>query len=55
MMNVVLDDATNKRYRDIAEGKTPKAKQTDLLWITPKRLGVLFGVCLVMTVIFNGI
>lgn len=53
-MNVQLDAETNQRYRDLAEGKTPKVKDTDILWITPKLLGVLFGVGLVMSFLFNG-
>lgn len=54
-MNEVLDEQTNQRYKAIAEGKDPKAVQTDILWITPRRLGILFGVCLVMTLLLNGV
>lgn len=50
-MNQVLDEQTQKRYQDIAEGKEPKAVVTDILWITPKRLGALFGGFLVVTVL----
>lgn len=52
-MNIRLDEAVNQRYRDMAEGKTPKAENTDILWITPHRLGLLFGVSLIITAIFN--
>lgn len=54
-MNDKLTDEANERYRGMAEGKKPTPAQTDILWITPKRLGALFGVCLVMTVMLNGI
>jgi hypothetical protein len=54
-MSNVIDDSVNERYRRMAEGKEPKAVSQDVLWITPRRLGMLFGVCLVMTVMFNGI
>lgn len=54
-MNQVLDEATQQRYQDIAEGKEPNALQQDILWITPWRLALLFGVMLVATVMFNGI
>lgn len=54
-MNNVLDDQTNQRYKDIAEGKAPQPQHTDILFITPRRLGVLFGVCLVMTFFLNGV
>lgn len=54
-MNVQLDDSTNKRYQDLAKGKKPSAMDTEIYWITPKRLGILFAVCLLMTVLTNGV
>ena len=55
LMNDVLDDQTNQRYKDIAEGKVPQPQHTDILFNTPRRLGILFGVCLVMTFFLNGV
>lgn len=54
-MSNVIDDSVNERYRRMAEGKEPKVASQDIQWITPKRLGMLFGACLVMTVMLNGI
>ncbi|MNQ74290.1 hypothetical protein D3C85_890450 [compost metagenome] len=54
-MNNVIDDSVNERYRRMAEGKKPKVESHDINWITPRRLGILFAVCLVMSVFFNGI
>lgn len=54
-MSNVIDDSVNERYRRMAEGKEPEVKSQDIPWITPQRLGALFGVCLVMTVMLNGI
>uniref|UniRef100_A0AB39CCW5 Uncharacterized protein n=1 Tax=Pseudomonas phage RVTF4 TaxID=3236931 RepID=A0AB39CCW5_9VIRU len=54
-MHEQLNEETNTRYRDMAEGKTPQPQHTDILWITPKRLACLFGVMLVVTLMFNGV
>jgi cytochrome c-type biogenesis protein CcmH/NrfF len=53
-MNEQIDDAVNERYRKMAEGKEPKPVQKDILWITPRKLGLLFGVSLVMSLIILG-
>lgn len=50
-MNNQLNEATNKRYQDMAEGKEPQPVQTDVLWITPRLLGWTFGVGLVVSVV----
>jgi len=53
-MNNQIDEAVNERYRKIAEGKEPPVTQQDLMWVTPGRLGALFGVLLIMTVLVHG-
>ena len=55
MANNQLDESTNRRYQDMANGKQPGPTEIDILWITPKRLGTLFAVCLLMSVLFNGV
>jgi hypothetical protein len=53
-MNDVIDDSLNDRYRNMAEGKEPEPQQKDILWITPQRLGLLFGASLVMSFVVLG-
>lgn len=53
-MNQVIDEAVNERYRKMAEGKEPKEVPTDIMWITPGRLGGLFGVLLLLSVAVFG-
>lgn len=50
-MNIPLDDHANERYKKIAEGKEPSAQTTDIMWITPRRLGWVFGLGLMASLI----
>ncbi|QBJ02643.1 hypothetical protein MZD04_gp115 [Pseudomonas phage Psa21] len=54
-MNKNIDESVNEHYRGMADGSKPVPVSFDIPWITPRRLGLLFGVSLVMTVMFNGV